>query len=435
MLDNQKNIPGNEPLHFSIEPLTPPDPPVFPDSPAPWASSEPPVSPRQEEREVQPQAPVTAGERTLWGILSTIAIVLVTVFCAVLFGSMALNVASPPKAVLSKPADVGILDRYDMYMTNQTSNALEGILSIKKSYWLNDDDLIAPEPNQECYGATNDPSSLQWLLDEAEGMLSVGDTTFSLDVEIQPGSQVLWYLDETIFVITWKQVIDNGIWTFSEIKIAHPSQFRRFLAGGEYGSDKQFVTTDMAASVNAVLASSGDFYKHRHQGVIVYDGIVQRVNSWNIDTCYIDDMGNMHFSRPGELTTVEEAQKFVDEHNIRFSIAFGPILIDNYQRCNPGTYLLGEIDDRFPRAALCQKGELHYVIIVSNQEGAHWQTPKLYEFAQHLEQYGFEKAYTLDGGQTAVIAMNDRLINPVHFGYQRQISDIFYFATAIPNGD
>ena len=80
-------------------------------------------------------------------------------------------------------------------------------------------------------------------------------------------------------------------------------------------------------------------------------------------------------------------------------------------------------------------GELHYVIIVSNQEGAHWQTPKLYEFAQHLEQYGFEKAYTLDGGQTAVIAMNDRLINPVHFGYQRQISDIFYFATAIPNGD
>ena len=42
--------------------------------------------------------------------------------------------------------------------------------------------------------------------------------------------------------------------------------------------------------------------------------------------------------------------------------------------------------------------------------------------------------YTLDGGQTAVIAMNDKLINSVLFGFQRKISDIIYFATAVPDG-
>ena len=43
-------------------------------------------------------------------------------------------------------------------------------------------------------------------------------------------------------------------------------------------------------------------------------------------------------------------------------------------------------------------------------------------------------AYTLDGGQTATIAMNHEHINPVQYGSQRRISDIFYFATAIPDG-
>ena len=45
------------------------------------------------------------------------------------------------------------------------------------------------------------------------------------------------------------------------------------------------------------------------------------------------------------------------------------------------------------------------------------------------------EAYTLDGGQTAVITMNDRRINAVQFGYERMISDIIYFATAVPDGE
>ena len=35
-------------------------------------------------------------------------------------------------------------------------------------------------------------------------------------------------------------------------------------------------------------------------------------------------------------------------------------------------------------------------------------------------------------GQSAVIAMQGRTINNVNFGYQRKISDIIYFATALP---
>ncbi len=372
--------------------------------------------------------------RILKGLLACAGVLAAIAVTAALLANILLNIGISGTSTASSPTKVGIMDRFDMLMTNEISDALDGILAVEKTYWLNDDDLIAPEPNQDCYGETDDPSSLQWLLDEADALLDVGDTTFSLDVQLQPGTKVMYYLDETIFAITWKQVIDNCVYTFSEVKIAHPSQFRRFLAGGEYGSDKQFITTDMAATVNAVVASSGDFYKFRNYGIIVYDGVVQRCSGWSVDTCFIDDQGDLIFAKAGEITDKETAQQFVDDNNIRFSLAFGPVLIDNYERCNPSSYILGEISDRFPRAALCQKDSLHYVVVISNHDGAYWQTPTLAEFAKRLETYGFEKAYTLDGGQTAVIAMNDQLINKVHFGYQRQISDIFYFATAIPDG-
>ena len=57
------------------------------------------------------------------------------------------------------------------------------------------------------------------------------------------------------------------------------------------------------------------------------------------------------------------------------------------------------------------------------------------EFANVLANLGVQKAYALDGGQTTVICMEDRLISYPDYGTQRQISDIIYFATAMPNGD
>ena len=338
------------------------------------------------------------------------------------------------RTVAQSTGDSALMDKYDMYMTNAISNALDGVLSVEKVYWLSDSDLVAPEPNQDCYGSTTDPSTLQWLLDDAQEILDGQDTLFTTETPIFSGTEVNYYLDETIFAVTWKQQMGGCMYTISEVKIADASQFRRFLAGGEYGSDKQYTTTEMAASVNAVVASSGDFYKYRRQGVIVYDGTVQRVDGKYVDTCFIDDKGDMIFAYRGDLKTVEEAQQFVDENNIRFSVAFGPVLIDDYERVVPWGYALGEIDDHFPRAALGQRDELHYVLVVCNLEYGYNNTPHIWNFTNQVEKLDCKDVYTLDGGQTGVIVMNDKLINAVHFGAQRQISDIIYFATALQDG-
>lgn len=341
---------------------------------------------------------------------------------------------SEPAQLQGKAAEYAMMDQYEMQMTNVVSNALDGVLAIKKVYWLSENDQVAPEPDQSKYGSTEDPSTLGWLLTEAAELLDGQQMHFNTDIQIAPGTKVNYYLDDTILVITWKENIDWVTYCFSEVKIAHPSQFRRFLAGGEYGSSVQLTTTEMASSVNAIVASSGDFYKFRTSGIIVYDGVVQKMNGKFYDTCFVDQDSNLHFTYAGQITDKATAQKFVDEHNIRFSLGFGPALVENGEVVNiNGNYAVGEPSGLYPRAGLGQIDKLHYVLVTANDEYFR-DVPNIFEFAQIGVRLGCDKFYNLDGGQTAVLCMNDQLLNAVSYGVQRRISDIIYFATAIPEG-
>lgn len=343
------------------------------------------------------------------------------------------NVGSQ-NASAGRTADIDITGRYNMFMTNAAASALDGILTMEKVYWLDDADITAPEPDASKFGSAP-ASELGWLLEDAAGILDGQKTLFNTDIQTFYGSNVDYYLDDTILAVTWKQVIDSACYTISEVKIAHPSQFRRFLAGGEFGSDMQYLTSEMAESVNAVVASSGDFYKFRSYGIVVFGGKICRLDGDSVDTCFIDGNGDLLFARRHEITDMETADAFVDEHDVRFSLVFGPVLVEDGKACPPSSYPLGEVNDPYARAALAQTGKLHYLLITVNGEGGFNSVPTIPALANSLERLGVDRAYALDGGQTAAIIMNDRLINRVVFGYQRRISDIIYFATAIPGGE
>lgn len=331
------------------------------------------------------------------------------------------------------PAPGGGGENLSAELTEHLSQTAAGVFSGEKRYWIARRALSAPKPDPKGFHRTENPAELDFA-QKAQKLLDGQSLFFSPQVTLVPGTPVHWYLDETILAITWKEVIDGGVYTFSEVKIAHPSQFRRFLAGGEFGSEKLYVTTDMARSVNAVVASSGDFYSYRQAGTLVYDGLVRRVDNGLVDTCYVDKNADLIFGSREDNLTREQSQQFVDEREILFSLAFGPVLIADGRVVTPDSYVVGEINDHYPRSALCQLGKLHYLLAVVNGENAYPAVPTIHRFAQNLLDRGIQKAYALDGGQTAVIAMEGQLINAVLFGHQRNISDIIYFATAIPEG-
>jgi len=405
--------------------------------------------PSRREAAPRPRKKMGKGMLILFIILGVFVVPAASFLTGKLLVAMAKDLGRPKAAAVKKMADADLLAEFDALVEERlrlTRDLLTDaekpeipeetieVAPVRKRYWIEADALVAPEPDQEKFGSSNDPEVLNQVLHEARWLLEGQKTYFSTELERYSDSTVNYYLDDSIFAITWQEVHDGSVYTFSEIKVSDPSQFRRHLADGEYGSDKQYETTEMAAAVNAVVASAGDFYRFRDFGAVVYEGEAKRVEGTYAETCYIDSKGDMHFTYAGEVMNVQQVQEFVDQYDIRFSLAFGPILVHNGAVIDHTWYGVGEINEGYARSALCQLGELHYIVVVANTTGIHQEIPTVKQFAKNVAATGCIHAYCLDGGQTATIVMNDKLMNRPVYGQQRKISDIIYFATAVPAG-
>lgn len=368
-------------------------------------------------------------------IVSAVLRILLSLLCIGILAAVALGMLLTQSTATdtARPSDRQLLERFDQYMTNRLSDSLAGIATIEKIYWLDDHDTVAPEPDPEKFGTATDPKELAWLIEEAQPLLEGQSLSFSTDTKLFPGSQIVYYLDETILCITWKELHGGTCYVFSEVKVKHPSQIRRFLADDTYGSDKQYYGSDMARTVNAVTASNGDFYKFRSYGFVTYYGKVYRSDSW-LDTCFVDTQGDLLLVPRGQLLNVQQAQAYVDEHDVRFSLAFGPILVKDGKNAVPDAYACGEIDGNYSRSALGQLDKLHYMLCVTSYEAPGRGTPKSRTFADVLIRKGCIHAYALDGGQTTLLMTNDQVINRTNYDSERTVSDIIYFATAVPSG-
>lgn len=325
-----------------------------------------------------------------------------------------------------------ILDQFFMNTSNALQDATADIRSTEKRYWISADADRAPKPDKNNYGRATESEEVRRVLLEAEALLDGQSMYFDPDVQTLPGTEIRYYRDDTILCVTWKQEINNTAYSFCEVKIADPSQFRRYFSEGEYGSGKLVYPTDMANSVNSVCAISGDYYMFRNAGVVVYKGKVCRANT-GADTCYVNENGDLLFTTMNQRLDMETAQKFVDDNHILFSVAFGPILVEDGQKHSFGGYGLGEVDENYARAAICQMDTLHYLLVNATGEPECPVYPTMYSFQDVIASTGCRSAYALDGGQTAAMMINGELINSVYGGYQRKISDVIYFCTALPN--
>ena len=353
--------------------------------------------------------------------------------CALMLMWYLSSLGSTSEAAVST-LSAGIVEKYDVYANNANAITLDGIVPIKKVYKLGRltrDQLVAPEPDQALFGESDDPAVIQAVIDSAVELMDGQTTVWNPDRELVPGTAVRYYCDDTILVLTWKEVINWSVYTFSEVKISSPTQIRRHIADNVFGSDIQYPPSEMAASVNAVVAINGDFYRFRNLGISVYDEEVYRYAGLSVDSCMIDENGDLHFVKRGEITEEDAAKQYVSDNKILFSVAFGPVLVENGENVAPKNYPLGEINDIYARAGIGQMDELHYLLATCNTEAQYRNAATVAQFAAEMHARGCKMAYTLDGGQSATIVMNDEVINSVEFGFQRSQSDIIYFATAI----
>ena len=334
----------------------------------------------------------------------------------------------------------------------------------KTVFRIPEESLVAPSPLVSGFGriSTDNAQEVLNVIQQARSSGLLGEdesVVFSPDVQFNTGSyyqDIQYYLDDTLLVVCWKEIIDGNTCTFCEVKMQDGSQLRRKLAGDMFGSDMLEYTTSMHKATNAVVSMNADFYRFRDMGIIVYNRQLYRFNEGEylmrygqmlkkyncIDTMFVTSSGDFLFHHLYEESTPEEMQQFIADNDIVFSIAFGPVLVENGELntsyFDEEWYPIGEINTGYSRAGIGQVDRLHYLYMSlnhSDEKAARWHTK---EFAQHFYEKGVVNAYSLDGGQTSeIVFQGDEAYNHVdHVNgtSSRQVSDMIYFASAV-NGE
>ena len=317
-------------------------------------------------------------------------------------------------------------------MTTEHASILENLPMIRKVYTIAQDALQGCEPDPDGFGSTDDPNEILALLDRAKDL--VGDRTMSWnpDIQLREGSVINYYYDETILVLQWKEHRNWTLVTFAEVIVKDGSQIRRVFADDEFQSFAWETPTEMSQRTNAVLGMTGDFYMYRPCGITVYQGKVYKDNPESLHHLFFTNSGEMLLTSAYEVKKGTAAQ-YVEENDVNFSLAFGPIIIEDGQALPMPDYLVGEFMDEYPRAAIGEVDPLHFIVMTVNREGPREnRTVTLPEAQKYILEKGVHKAYALDGGRTANMTINGELTNDPAYRKERTMSDMFYFASALP---
>ena len=248
-----------------------------------------------------------------------------------------------------------------------------------------------------------------------------------------------YYLDDSLLVLLWKENIENACCTFAEIKVADAGQFVRKLADDRYDAGAQYFATEFAAQTGAVLTLNADFYRFRLYGIVVYEHELCRfhevplyngLQQYNcIDTLFVTEEGDFLCVRAGEENTPESIRDYIEENDIAFSLAFGPLLVEEHEPLPCPAYPLGEVRDTYSRAAIGQIGARHYLYMAVNF-GSFPPPWNVEQFAQQIARKPVVTAYCLDGGQTAEAVFRGKPYNYIDFGEERRVSHVLCFFSA-----
>ncbi len=264
---------------------------------------------------------------------------------------------------------------------------------------------------------------------------------YTLPVDLSPGPRPdpagylleTEYQDETISVKMESRKIDDSVYHIAYVKIADPSQLRTALAG-PYGSKKTAKTSEMAAENNAVIAINGDYFQYRGGGFEARQGeLYRKTPNTKLDLLVIDEAGDFHLFKKSNK---KQLSAFLKKHTAVNAFTFGPALVvDSELQTIYNSYGFAP-QDRAPRVGIGQTGPLEYVfVVVDGRQEGYSRGITIKKLAEFMQELGCVQAFNLDGGGSATMVFNGACYNKLADDAERNISDIIYFASAVPETD
>lgn len=212
----------------------------------------------------------------------------------------------------------------------------------------------------------------------------------------------------------------------ADVTVSSAEYLKTAFAQSAYGKNITETTSDIAESVNAILAINGDYYGAQERGYVIRNGVLYRstAKSGNEDLVIYAD-GSFEIISEDDIT----AEELLDK-GARNVLSFGPALVKDGAVSVTESEEVGKAMASNPRTAIGIIDENHYVFVVADGRTSDNEGLSLYELAEFMESLGVQTAYNLDGGGSSTMYFNGEIINqPTTSGHsivERRVSDIVY---------
>lgn len=228
------------------------------------------------------------------------------------------------------------------------------------------------------------------------------------------------YMDSDIEIHIKNEKVDGHSIYTADIELKNASFVNTAFAKNKYGDFRDH-TSVMAQQNNAILAINGDFYGFRNTGIIIRGGKLYR-NKPHTEMAALYKDGRLLVMNEKELDGEQLLKDGVKE-----TWSFGPWLIkDGVTRTD---FSFSKIQGSNPRAGIGMIKPNHFIFMVIDGRSEESKGITLADFAKTFEATGCLQAYNLDGGGSATLYFNGRVVNnPLGNVVERSVSDIIYIA-------
>ncbi|WP_433825279.1 phosphodiester glycosidase family protein [Actinoplanes sp. CA-015351] len=224
---------------------------------------------------------------------------------------------------------------------------------------------------------------------------------------------------------------DKITYFVADVQVSDATIVRSAFANDQFGENIVANPSEIASSVNAVLAINGDYYGFRETGIVIRNGVKFRDSGARQGLAFYAD-GSMKLY--DETTTTADKLLAAGVWN---TLSFGPGLVESGKAIDGIDQI--EVDTNFgnhsiqgqqPRTGVGLIDENHLLfVVVDGRSKGYSRGVTMPEFADIFTGLGATVAYNLDGGGSSAMIFRDALVNnPLGKGQERGTSDILYVA-------
>ena len=238
------------------------------------------------------------------------------------------------------------------------------------------------------------------------------------------------YSDDNISIKLSEYTVSGTVVHVAEVKADSAEYLKTAFAQGSYGKNVTATTSDIADSVNAILAINGDYYGAQEKGYVIRNGKLYRSTA-------VSGQEDLVIYKDGSFEIINESEVTAEQLSAKGAmqtLSFGPALVEN------GTVSVDSDDEvtgrsmaSNPRTAIGIKSDGTYIFVVSDGRTDDSAGFSLLQLAEFMGNLGAETAYNLDGGGSSTMVFRGSVVNvPTGGGIgngsgsERKVSDIVY---------